>query len=243
MSWDMKDKVILISGASSGIGRAVALKLAHKGAKLALAARNYHALTEVADEAKRLGAQAIAVPTDVSKKGDVADMVSEVLASYGRIDALVNCAGAGIIKPVEQLTEDDMDAMYAVNTKGVMLVTQAVGAEMLKMGGGKVVTPVGTMGRFVMRGSVAYSASKWAAVGALKAMATEWQRNGIGFSLLYLGGVNSPFWDHEAIQMKVQRDKMLSVDDAANAVVYALEASSQGVLNEIVLQPESHQFI
>ncbi len=239
----MQDKVILITGASSGIGRAVAMKLAHKGAKLALAARNYPALTEVVDEAKRLGAQAMAVPTDVSKKSDVADMVSEVLSTYGRIDGLVNCAGAGIIKPIEHLTEDDMDAMYAVNTKGVMLVTQAVGAEMLKTGGGKVVTTGGTMGRFVMRGSVAYSASKWAAVGALKAMATEWQRNGIGFSLLYLGGVNSPFWDNESIQIKVQRDKMLSVDDAANAVVYALEASAQGVLNEIVLQPESHQFM
>ena len=237
----MKDKVIIITGASSGIGRATALALAKLGAKLGLAARNYAALAAVADQAKQLGAQAIAVPTDVTQKDQVADLVSEVLATFGRIDGLVNCAGVGVIRPVEQLTEEDIDRTYAVNTKGVILVSQAVGAAMLKTGGGRIVTPVGTMGRYVMRGSVAYSASKWGAVGALKAMATEWQRSGIGISLLYLGGVNSPFWD--TIEMKVQRDKMLSVEDAAQAIVSALQAPAGSVLNELVLQPDSHQFI
>lgn len=237
----LKDKVVVITGASSGIGRAAAVMLAKAGAKLGLAARNYHALTEVTDAARQLGAQAIAVPTDVTQKDQVADMVSEVLATFERIDGLVNCAGVGVIRPIEQLAEEDIDRTYAVNTKGVILVSQAVGAAMLKTGGGRIVTPVGTMGRYVMRGSAAYSASKWGAVGALKAMATEWQRSGIGVTLLYLGGVNSPFWD--TIDMKVQRDKMLSVDDAAQAIVYALQAPPNGVLNEIVLQPESHQFI
>ena len=237
----LKDKVIIITGASSGIGRATALALAKLGAKLGLAARNYAALSAVADQARQLGAQAIAVPTDVTQKDQVADLVSEVLATFGRIDGLVNCAGVGVIRPIEQLTEEDIDRTYAVNTKGVILVSQAVGAAMLKTGGGRIVTPVGTMGRYVMRGSVAYSASKWGAVGALKAMATEWQRSGIGISLLYLGGVNSPFWD--AIEMKAQRDKMLSVEDAAQAIVSALQAPAGSVLNELVLQPDSHQFI
>jgi len=237
----LKDKVIIITGASSGIGRATALALAKLGAKVGLAARNYAALSAVADQARQLGAQAVAVPTDVTQKDQVADLVSEVLATFGRIDGLVNCAGVGVIRPVEQLTEEDIDRTYAVNTKGVILVSQAVGAAMLKTGGGRIVTPVGTMGRYVMRGSVAYSASKWGAVGALKAMATEWQRSGIGISLLYLGGVNSPFWD--AIEMKVQRDKMLSVEDAAQAIVSALQAPAGSVLNELVLQPDSHQFI
>jgi len=237
----LKDKVIIITGASSGIGRATALALAKLGAKLGLAARNYAALSAVADQARQLGAQAIAVPTDVTQKDQVADLVSEVLATFGRIDGLVNCAGVGVIRPIEQLTEEDIDRTYAVNTKGVILVSQAVGAAMLKTGGGRIVAPVGTMGRYVMRGSVAYSASKWGAVGALKAMATEWQRSGIGISLLYLGGVNSPFWD--AIEMRVQRDKMLSVEDAAQAIVSALQAPAGSVLNELVLQPDSHQFI
>ena len=100
----MKDKVIIITGASSGIGRATALALAKLGARLGLAARNYAVLAAVADQARQLGAQAIAVPTDVTQKDQVADLVSEVLATFGRIDGLVNCAGVGVIRPIEQLT-------------------------------------------------------------------------------------------------------------------------------------------
>ncbi len=237
----MKDKVILITGASSGMGRATALMLAARGAQLALVSRTRARLDEAAGEVRRLGAQAVVVPTDITQRDQVSDMVSEVLATFDRIDALINCAGVGVLRPIEHLSEADIDHMLAVNTKGTILVSQAVGLEMVKRGGGKIITPVGTMGRYVMRGSVAYSASKWGAVGALKAMATEWQRNNVGITLLYLGGVNSPFWDH--IEMRVQREKMLTVEDAARAIVYALEAAPNGVLNELTLQPESHQFI
>jgi NAD(P)-dependent dehydrogenase (short-subunit alcohol dehydrogenase family) len=232
---------ILLTGASRGIGRVVALKLAERGASLTLAARNYPALSAVAEEARQRGGQAIAVPTDVTQPAQVADLVSEAVASYGKIDALVNCAGVGVIRPTLELTEDDIDRTYAVNTKGVILVTRAVAAEMLKNKGGRVITPVGTMGRFVMRGSAAYSASKWGAVGALKAMATEWQRQGIQFTLLYLGGVDTPFWD--AIDMKLQRDKMLRAEDAADAVLYAISSPAGSVVNEILLQPDSHQLL
>jgi NAD(P)-dependent dehydrogenase (short-subunit alcohol dehydrogenase family) len=237
----MKEKVILITGASSGIGRAVALMLAARGAQLALAARNYPTLTTVADEVNRAGGRAVAVPADVRVRAEVNDMIAETLSSFGRIDALVHCAGVGILKPVEQLSDEDIDVQLDTNIKGMLLTVSAAAAAMQKTGGGRVVVPVGTMGRFVMRGSAAYSASKWGAVGALKAMATEWQRSNIGVSLLYLGGVDTPFWD--GIDMRVQRDKMLRAEDAARAMVYSLEAAPAGVLNEMVLQPDSHQFI
>ena len=237
----MNGQTILITGASSGIGKAAALQLAAKGANLVLAARNYAALTQVVSEARARGGNAIAVPTDVTQRPQVADLVSEATAAFGNIHALVNCAGVGILKPAPDLSEADLDEMLAVNVKGLIFVTSLVGSEMAKNKGGKIITPVGTMGRFVMRGSAGYSASKWAAVGALKAMATEWQRQGVGFSLLYLGGVDTPFWDK--IDMKMQRDKMLTADDAARAIVYALEASPNGMLNEMTLQPESHQLM
>ena len=193
----MQGQTILITGASSGIGKAVALQLAAKGANLVLAARNYAALTQVVNEARARGGNPIAVPTDVTQRAQVADLVSEATSAFGSIHALVNCAGVGILKPAPELSEADLDEMYAVNVKGLIFVTSLVGSEMAKGKGGKVITPVGTMGRFVMRGSAGYSASKWAAVGALKAMATEWQRQGVGFSLLYLGGVDTPFWDRD----------------------------------------------
>ncbi|MCS7062348.1 MAG: SDR family oxidoreductase [Anaerolineae bacterium] len=245
----MSNMSVLITGASSGIGRATALMLAERGAALTLAARNYAALTDVTEQARRLGGQAIAVPVDVTQRAQVIELVSEAAATYGRIDGLVNCAGQGVLRPALDLTDEDIDRMLAVNTKGVLVVTQIVVGHMLKTAAlratgrpvGRVITPVGTMGRYVMRGSAAYSASKWGAAGALKAMATEFQRQGIQFTLLYFGGVDSPFWD--AIDMPVQRDKMLRPQDAADAIVRALEAPAYSVLNEIVLQPESHQFL
>ncbi len=236
----MNGQTIIITGVSSGIGRASALQLARQGANVVLAARNFTALLEISDEIRRLGGSAIVVPTDVTQPTQIADLVSETVSTYGQIHGLVNCAGVGILRAADQIQADEIDRMYAVNVKGLILVTQAVVAEMIKTKGGKVVTPVGTMGRFVMRGSVGYSASKWAATAAIKAMATEWQRQGIAFSLLYLGGVDTPFWDKIDF-MKVQRDKMLSADDAAKAILYALDAAPNGVLNEMVLQPESHQ--
>lgn len=249
MTVNLKDLSVLITGASRGIGRATALQLAARGAALTLAARSYAPLSQVAEEARQLGGRAIAVPADVTQRAQVSDLVSEAVASYGRIDALVNCAGQGVIRPALELTDEDIDAMLSVNTKGVILVTQAVIAEMLKTATqrapgrpvGRVITPVGTMGRYVMRGSAAYSASKWGAAGALKAMATEFQRQGVQFTLLYLGGVDSNFWD--TISMPVQRDKMLRPDEAAAAIVQALEAPAHSVLNEVVLQPESHQYL
>lgn len=236
---NLKGKVIVITGASRGIGRETALQLGKRGASVVLASRDYPALNGVAAEVRQLGGQAVAVPTDVTQQTQVHDLVSEAIAAFGHIDALVNCAGTGILRPALELTEDDIDRCYAVNTKGVIFVTQAVAVEMLKTKGGRIITPIGTMGRFVMRGSAAYSASKWAATAALKAMAAEWQRQGINFTLLFLGGVDSNFWDD--IEMKVQRDKMLKPEDAAHAIISAIEAPPYAVMNEILLQPESHQ--
>ena len=85
-----------------------------------------------------------------------------------------------------------------------------------------------------------YAASKWALTGMAKALAQDFRRMGISFSLLYLGGVDTPFWDN--ISMRVQGKKMLAPTDAARAIRFAIEQPSGGVVNEITIQPESHQF-
>ena len=90
-----------------------------------------------------------------------------------------------------------------------------------------------------MAQAAAYCASKYALTGMLKSLALEWKRAGVRVSLLHLGGVDTSFWDD--IQMRVQRDRMLSAAAAARAVFFAATQEGEGVLNEIVLQPESHQ--
>ena len=90
----LSDKVIIITGASGGIGRATALRLATDGAKIVLAARNTMALNTVAEEVRRMGERVVAVPTDVTQKSQVADLVSEAVATFGSINVMVNCAGS-----------------------------------------------------------------------------------------------------------------------------------------------------
>ncbi len=237
---DLNGKVALVTGGGSGIGRASARLLAAQGADVVLAGRREAALEAVAEEIRAAGRRAMVVPTDVTVRDQVANLVSMVMDVYGRIDILLNAAGVGILKAASELTEADVDAMLSVNVKGVFLVTQAVAAEMAKNGGGIVINLPGTMGRTVMAQSAGYCASKFAVAGMTRAMALDYKRAGVRFTLLYLGGVDSPFWD--SIAMRVQRDKMLTVDDAARAVLFAAgHQTGVGVLNEVILQPESHQ--
>jgi NAD(P)-dependent dehydrogenase (short-subunit alcohol dehydrogenase family) len=104
---------------------------------------------------------------------------------------------------------------------------------------GHVVAVPGILGRAPMAQAAAYCASKYALTGLLKSLALEYKRAGVRFSLLHLGGVNSNFWD--TIQMRVQRERMLTIEAAARAVFFAASQEGEGVLNEIVMQPESHQ--
>lgn len=236
---DFTGKVVLITGGGRGIGRAAALGFARHGADLSLAARTAADLESVATEVRALGRRVVAIPTDTTRREQVTAWVATTVAELGRIDVVVNAAGIGILKPFSDLTEDDLDRMLAVNVRGVFSVTQVAAAEMAKTGGGIVVNIPGILGRAAMMQAAGYCASKFAVTGMTRAMALDLKRSGIRFTLLHLGGVDSPFWDN--IAMRVQRDKMLSVEDAANAILFAASQTGNGVLNELVLQPESHQ--
>lgn len=126
-----------------------------------------------------------------------------------------------------------------VNVRGAFLACQAVLPQMAKQKSGRIIALPGILGRAPMAQAVAYCAAKYALTGMLKSLALESKRAGVRVSLLHLGGVNSTFWD--AITMKVQRARMLTVDAAADAVLFAATQEGEGVLNELVLQPESHQ--
>ncbi|MFN8471373.1 MAG: SDR family NAD(P)-dependent oxidoreductase [Anaerolineae bacterium] len=233
-------KVAFVTGGSSGIGRAAAERLAEAGATVIIMARRADKLSDAAESISRATGQfVLPVPGDVTRAEDVARSVAMAISECGQIDVLVNAAGVGVLKPALELSQCDFDRMVAVNLGGVFTVTQAVARHMAVHRNGRVINLPGSMGRAVMGNAAGYCASKWGVVGLTKAMAVDLKRSGISFTLLYLGGVDSPFWDD--IDMRVQRDKMLTVDDAAQAIVYAASQPANAVLNELVLQPESHQ--
>lgn len=240
MDDSLAGKIAIVTGASSGIGRATAEALVASGATVVLASRNADVLDDLASE---LGYRAESVPTDVTKSADVDELVRGTIERHGRIDLLVHAAGAGMLKPVLDVTEAEFDALVELNLKGAFLTLQRTARAMTEHGGGAIVTIPGVLGRAPMAMAAAYSATKYGLVGLVKSMAIDLKRANVRFSLLFLGGVDTNFWDSESITVKVQREKMLDAASAAKAVLFAASQATPGICGEIVIQPENHQLV
>lgn len=237
----MQDKVVVVVGATGGIGSAVTRKLAQEGASLVLAARNSDRLATLASQLTSLEAgQVLSVPTDITNPSQVETLMSKAVAQFGQIDVLVNAAGAAIMKQYNKITPADLDAMLDLNLKGSFYTTQAVAEVMKEKRSGHICNIVGILGKHSMVMASAYCASKFGVVGFSKCMAEELKRFGIKFTLFYFGGIDSPFWDNA--NLKVDRSKMLTPETAADAILFALKADPQAVPMEINIQPESHLF-
>jgi NADP-dependent 3-hydroxy acid dehydrogenase YdfG len=234
----MQGKVVMIVGATGGIGKALTEKLAAQGAKLVLAAQNSDRLNHLSSQIPH--SEHILVPTDITDPNQVQILMEKAIAQYGQVDALVNAAGAGILKQFNKIEPSDLDKMLDLNLKGSFYTCQAAINVMKERKSGHICNVVGILGKHSMAMAAAYCASKFGVVGFSKCMADEVKRYGIKFTLFYLGGIDSPFWDNAGL--KVDRSKMLSTDTAAKAIMYALESDPQTVPMEINIQPESHLF-
>lgn len=232
--------VVLVVGAGRGIGRKSACMFAEAGASLVVASRNEAELMDLSFKLERRHhAPVLAVTTDVRDAGAVGRLVEEAIGRFGRIDTLVYAAGTGVLKPFAETTPEEFERVMQTNVGGAFNVCRAVLPVMSEQKGGRIVALPGILGRAPMAQAAAYCASKYALTGMLKSLALEYRRAGVRISLLHLGGVNTSFWD--SVTMRVQRDKMLTVEAAARAVLFAATQEGEGVLNEIILQPESHQ--
>jgi len=238
---NLEGKTALIVGASRGIGRASAELFAKAGANVVVSARSETELMEAEYQLNAVGAEVLALTADASIEGDVKSLVDESIKRFGAIDYLVHAAGAGVLKPFGELSAADLDALFTANVKTAFNVLQAVLPAMAEKKFGRVVAIPGIPGKAPMMQASAYCAAKYALTGMVKCLAQEYKRFGIRFSLMHFGGVDSNFWDD--ITMKVQRDKMLSIDAAANAVFFAATQSGEGVMAEVVLMPENHQLV
>ncbi|MFM7602432.1 MAG: SDR family oxidoreductase [Pseudanabaena sp.] len=237
----MQNKVVVVVGATGGIGLALVQKLAAAGAKLVLVARNAAKLEELVNNLEDdYDIEAIAVPTDITKYEQVEGMVQQAIAQFGQIDVLVNAAGAGVMKQFLRIEPQELDQMLDLNLKGNFYTSQAVANVMKDRKVGHICNVIGILGKHPMAMASAYCASKFGAIGFSKCMADEVRRLGIKVTLFYFGGIDSPFWDN--VSLKVDRSKMLTTETAANAIMFALSADPQAVPMEINIQPESHLF-
>ena len=237
----MLHKVVVVVGATGGIGSALVPKLAEAGAKLVLVGRDADKLDELVRNLEDdYEAEAIAIPTDITQYAQVELMVQKAIAQFGQIDVLINAAGAGVMKQFLRIEPQDLDQMLDLNLKGSFYTSQAVANVMKDRKIGHICNVIGILGKHPMAMASAYCASKFGVVGFSKSMADELRRFGIKVTLFYFGGIDSPFWDN--VSLKVDRSKMLTTETAANAIMFALSADPQAVPMEINIQPESHLF-
>jgi 3-oxoacyl-[acyl-carrier protein] reductase len=187
----LRDQVAIVTGASQGIGRAIALELARVGADVVVCSRRPAALKPVADQIRALGRQALAVECDVADAVQVDDVVGRTTSAFGRIDLLVNNAGYRIRAPLEDLSRREWDAMIATNLTGVFLFSQAVGRVMIGQRAGTIVNVTSVAGRSGARGMAAYAAAKAGVTVLTQSLGAEWAKYGIRVTAVAPGPVET----------------------------------------------------
>lgn len=189
------DQVAIVTGASSGIGRATGLALAEAGAHLSLAARTESALHEVAEKIRSVGRDALVVPTDVTRKEQVERLVTESVARWGRVDILVANAGAYVRSPVRELTIEDMRRSMAVNFYGALYAVLAVQPHMLEQGKGHIVLVSSLDGKKGFPRDAPYAAAKFALAGYGDVLRQELHDSGVRVTTVFPGRVDTPLID------------------------------------------------
>jgi len=175
----LSGKVALITGASKGLGKAMALALAGAGAKVALVSRNAALLSAVTKEIEAAGGAAKAFAADVTQEDQVARIEREVIAAYGGVQILINNAGINVRKPLPEFTLKEWQSVLDTNLTAVFLVCRAFVPQMKGKGYGRVINMTSTMGRVSLPGRAAYSSSKAALLGLTRALALELAADGI----------------------------------------------------------------
>ncbi len=178
INFSLKGKVALVTGAAKGIGKAISLLYADKGADLILLDISDE-LPAAAKEIEAKGRRALALKTDLTKKADLEKAVAEAVKAFGRIDILVNNAGVVFLDDAENLSEEFWDLTLSINLKTPFLLSQIVARQMIKQKFGKIVNMASQAGFIALDKHVAYTASKAGIIGMTKVMAAEWAEHGI----------------------------------------------------------------
>lgn len=235
----LNNKNVLVVGATGGIGEATVKLLCPSGANVFLAGRDTGKLNTLATS-MNIPADRI-FHVDLTVPGTVEEMARKIHDMVPQVDILINATGIGLIKPLEQLSLDEFRLSLQVNLEGAFLLVKAILPGMKSSGKGLIINIPGVLGKVPMAGAAAYSASKYGLVGMMQSIREELKRTEIRITNLFMGGVDSPFWDN--INMRVQREKMVRSDEAARAIWFLCQQPASGVVSEMVLQPFNHQAI
>lgn len=235
MQGSVRDKTVLITGASRGIGRAIANVFAEEGARLGLMATSHESLEPVVAECKAKGVQVHAAPCDITRRDQVQAAVASVREALGPIEILINNAGVGRYAPFLELAEEDWEWMWSVNVKGLVLVTQAVLPDMIAARDGCVINISSMQGLQAWPRTSAYSATKFAVMGISEGLGREMVEHNVRVTAFCPGGVRTDFAD---VPADTKPSTYMNVEEVARAVLdTVLQNQGNAWVKQVTLAP------
>lgn len=242
---EIRNKVIIITGASSGIGEKTARRLASEGAKVILVARRKDRIESLAKEINSNGGTAFSIVADVTDKDACGKIITQSKEKFGNIDVLVNNAGIMLIGQWNEADVEEWEKMVKVNLLGLMYMTHAVLPEMNKNKKGHIVNISSVSGRTTKPGSSAYNSTKWGVNAFTDALRQELAqaKSGIRTTLIEPGAVETELITHNKPEIQERLNKnytnmvRLQPEDIADAVAYAISRPSRVSINEILIRP------
>lgn len=247
MTDNIAGKVIVITGASSGMGAAAARHLAALGARVVLGARRTERIEALAAEITQAGGQAKAVATDVTKREDLQKLVDTAVATYGRIDVLINNAGVMPLSPLERLKVDEWDRMTDVNLKGVLYGIAAALPQMIGQKSGHIVNLSSVAGHKLFAGSAVYSATKFGVRALSEGLREEMAPHNIRVTVISPGAVKTELLEHisEADVQKANQEFVAQVgvpaETFARLVAFAINEPEEVGISEILFRPTAQK--
>lgn len=233
-------KVSIVTGAGSGIGRAVSLLLGRSGSRVVLAARSESRLDAVREDIEKGGGEAIAAATDLTRDEEMERLVKRAVEKWGSIDYLINNAGWGRHAPVVKAKIKDWDETLQVNLRAPMILTKLILPGLIEKKGGAIINIASIAAKMGDANAAAYSASKFGLLGFTQSLYEEVREFGIKVAAILPGFVDTPLIPATA---KLDRNKMIRPEDVAEAVLFVLKSSPACCPVEITIRPQKSPYL
>ncbi len=237
---ELEGKVALVTGAAQGIGKAIGLLLAQRGADIAVSDINLEKAEETVREIETLGRRAMAMRANVAVHDEVERMVQGMIDRFSRIDILVNNAGIARDKLLLRMTEEDWDLVLDINLKGTFNCTKAVIRYMSKQRSGKIVNIASVVGAMGNAGQANYSASKAGVIGFTKTIAREFAGRGINVNAIAPGYIVTPMTDvlpekaKEELKRMIPMERLGQPEDVAQAALFLVSEASSYITGQVI---------